>query len=59
MFIIDRAPQNDGKSFVVTSGLTAGQRIAVEGVGSTLREGMTIQPVDQAAQAQQAAPVAQ
>lgn len=53
------APQNDGKSFVVTSGLTAGQRIAVEGVGSTLREGMTIQPVDQAAQAQQAAPVAQ
>lgn len=53
------APQNDGKNFVVTSGLTAGQRIAVEGVGSTLREGMTIQPVDQAAQAQQAAPVAQ
>ncbi|MDE5635691.1 MAG: efflux RND transporter periplasmic adaptor subunit [Muribaculaceae bacterium] len=53
------APQNDGKNFVVTSGLAAGQRIAVEGVGSTLREGMTIQPVDQAAQAQQAAPVAQ
>lgn len=53
------APQNDGKNFVVTSGLTPGQRIAVEGVGSTLREGMTIQPVDAAAQAQQAAAQAQ
>lgn len=42
------APQNDGKNFVVTSGLTPGQRIAVEGVGSTLREGMTIQPADPA-----------
>lgn len=52
------APQNDGKNFVVTSGLASGQRIAVEGVGSTLREGMTIQPVDQATQAQQAAPAA-
>lgn len=47
------APQNDGKSYVVTSGLAEGQRIAVEGVGSTLREGMAIQPVDAA---QQAAP---
>lgn len=54
------APQNDGKSFVVTSGLTEGQRIAVEGVGSTLREGMFIQPVDAAAaQAQQGAAQAQ
>lgn len=52
------APQNDGKNFVVTSGLTEGQRIAVEGVGSTLREGMTIQPVD-AAQAAQTAQQAQ
>lgn len=40
------APQNDGQTFVVTSGLAEGQRIAVEGVGSTLREGMTITPVD-------------
>ncbi len=53
------APQNDGKNFVVTSGLTEGQRIAVEGVGSTLREGMTIQPVDAAQAAAQQAQAAQ
>ena len=56
------APQNDGQHFVVTSGLTEGQRIAVEGVGSTLREGMTITPVDAdkaaAAQAAQGAEAA-
>lgn len=46
------ATQNDGKNFVVTSGLTPGQRIAVEGVGSTLREGLVIQPTDAAAKAQ-------
>lgn len=48
------APQSDGQVFIVTSGLTDGQTIAVEGVGSTLREGMTIQPVDAAAKAAQA-----
>ncbi|MCM1449276.1 MAG: efflux RND transporter periplasmic adaptor subunit [Clostridiales bacterium] len=48
------APQSDGQVFVVTSGLSDGQTIAVEGVGSTLREGMTIQPVDAAAKAAQA-----
>ncbi len=42
---------NDGKTFIVTSGLKAGQRIAVEGVGTRLQDGMTITPVDQAAQA--------
>ena len=42
---------NDGKNFVVTSGLQAGQRIAVEGVGTKLQDGMTINPVDPAAQA--------
>ncbi len=52
------APQSDGQNFVVTSGLTEGQRIAVEGVGSTLREGMTIQPVDAAAKAAQQAQAA-
>lgn len=51
--LITVAPQNDGQSYVVTSGLNAGDRIAIEGVGSTLREGMTINPVDP--QAQQAA----
>lgn len=42
------APESDGQTFVVNSGLTPGQRIAIEGVGSTLRDGMTIQPVDPA-----------
>ena len=42
---------NDGKNFVVTSGLQPGQRIAIEGVGTTLRDGLTISPV-----APQAAP---
>ncbi len=36
---------NDGKTFVVTSGLQPGQRIAVEGVGSKLSDGMVINPV--------------
>ena len=45
-------PVNDGKNFVVTSGLKAGDRIAVEGVGTKVRDGVTIQPVDAAAAAQ-------
>ena len=45
---------NDGKSFVVTQGLKPGDRIAVEGVGTKLQDGMTINPTDPAA-AQQAA----
>ena len=49
---------NDGKNFVVSSGLKAGDRIAVEGVGTKLSDGMVINPVDAAAaaaaQAQQA-----
>ena len=40
-----------GKTFIVTSGLTAGHHIAVEGVGTRLQDGMAITPVDQAAQA--------
>lgn len=47
-------PNNDGKNYVVTSGLTPGQRIVVEGVGITVRDGSVINPVD-AAQAQQQA----
>ena len=50
-----------GQNFVVVEGLQAGERIAVEGVGTVVREGITIQPVtaaekakQQAAQAQQA-----
>ena len=52
---------NDGQNFVVVEGLQAGERIAAEGVGTVVREGITIQPVtaaekakQQAAQAQQA-----
>lgn len=37
---------NDGKNFVVTSGLQAGQRIAIEGVGTKLADGMAITPVE-------------
>lgn len=41
---------NDGKNFIVTSGLEAGQRIAVEGVGVSVRDGMVITPKDAAQQ---------
>lgn len=46
---------SDGQNFVVTSGLKAGDRVAVEGVGSKLKEGMKINPVDAASQPQRAA----
>ncbi len=48
-------PNTDGKNFVVTSGLQPGQRIAVEGVGTKLSDGMTITPTDAAAAATPAA----
>lgn len=52
---------NDGKNYIVTSGLTPGQVIAIEGVGTTVKDGVTIKPVDaaQAAQKVQDAPAAQ
>lgn len=49
------SPVNDGKNYVVTSGLKAGDRIAIEGVGTTVREGMAINPVDPSKQAAAAA----
>ena len=49
-------PNTDGKNFVVTSGLKPGQRIAVEGVGTKLNDGMTITPTDAAAATAAAAP---
>ena len=54
------SPISDGQTFVVTSGIRPGDVIAVEGVGTRLSDGMSIQPVD-AAQlaAQQAAAAAQ
>lgn len=39
---------NDGKNFVVTSGLNPGDRVAVEGVGTILRDGAIITPVEPA-----------
>jgi len=43
--------QDNGKEFVVTSGLKPGQRVVVEGVGTKVRDNMPIQPVDAVAAA--------
>ncbi|MDE7442977.1 MAG: efflux RND transporter periplasmic adaptor subunit [Muribaculaceae bacterium] len=43
---------SDGKNFVVTSGLQPGQTIATEGIGTKVRDGITIQPVNAATQQQ-------
>lgn len=48
-------PVPGGKDFVVTSGLQAGQRIAIEGVGTKIKDGSFITPVDAAAAQQQQA----
>lgn len=48
------SPVNDGKVFVVTSGLQGGEVIPVEGIGTKLRNNMTIQPVDASAAPAQA-----
>lgn len=37
-------PNNDGKNFLVTGGLKPGEKIVTEGVGITVKEGMTIKP---------------
>lgn len=37
---------NDGKEYIVTSGLKAGDRLVVEGVGTSVKDGMTITPVE-------------
>ena len=51
---IEVLPLNDGKNFVVTSGLKAGDRVVVEGVGTSVRAGMTVNPAPAAeAQAQE------
>ena len=50
-------PINDGKNYVVTSGLNIGDRIVVEGVGTSVRDGMSIKaitPAESAAKRQQA-----
>ena len=45
---------NDGKNYVVTEGLEPGQKVAVEGVGVIVRDGVVINPVDAATKAAQA-----
>ncbi|MEG1563985.1 MAG: efflux RND transporter periplasmic adaptor subunit [Bacteroides sp.] len=37
-------PINNGQNFVVTSGLKAGDKIVIEGVGTSVKDGMKIQP---------------
>ena len=39
-------PVNDGKNYVVTSGLKPGDRVVIEGVGTKVREGVKVQPID-------------
>lgn len=46
---------NDGTNFVVNSGLKPGDRIAIEGVGTTVKDGIVIRPKEAGA----AAPAAQ
>lgn len=48
------APENDGKSYIVTSGLNPGETVVTEGVGISVREGMTIKPKQTAAPQPQA-----
>lgn len=42
---IEILPQNDGVTYVVTSGLKPFERIVVEGVGTSVRDGMKIKPI--------------
>lgn len=37
-------PQNDGKNYIVTSGLKPGDVVVVEGVGISIKDGMAITP---------------
>ena len=48
---------NDGANFIVNSGLKPGDRIAVEGVGTTVKDGIVIRPKETGATA--TAPAAQ
>lgn len=38
-------PINNGQDYVVTSGLKVGDRVVVEGVGTSIKDGMTIKPI--------------
>lgn len=41
------APENDGKTYIVTSGLQTGQQIVTEGVGISVKDDMVIRPKKQ------------
>lgn len=45
------APENDGKNYIVTSGLNPGDVVLTEGVGISAREGMVISPKNASAPA--------
>lgn len=45
---------NDGQTFTVTEGLKAGDRVVVEGVGTTVRDGVKVSPKAATATAQKA-----
>lgn len=38
-------PQNDGQQYIVSAGLKLGDRIVIEGVGTSVRNGMKINPI--------------
>lgn len=44
--LIEVSPLQDGKNYVVTAGLKAGDRIVTEGIGTKARNGVKIQPAD-------------
>ncbi len=40
---------NDGQEYIVTNGLKAGDKIAIEGVGTIVKDGLTIKPINKTA----------
>lgn len=44
---------NDGQNFIVTSGLSANEQVVVEGVGTVVKDGLVIAPVDANAKAEE------
>lgn len=43
---IEILSQNDGKNFIVTKGLQPGDRVVIEGIGTTVRADMPVNPVE-------------
>ncbi|MDE6581905.1 MAG: efflux RND transporter periplasmic adaptor subunit, partial [Duncaniella sp.] len=57
--VITVEDMNDGRNFIVTSGLKPGDRIATEGIGTTVKPGVTITPKEAAAAQAPEAPAAE